>query len=324
MEPSNDTCRRCSAPLPPEATYCPACGVAVVAAATGEYEVYDLERFFNYALDMLCIAGTDGYFKKVNPAFTRVLGWTAEELLQHPFSDFVHPDDRFDTVAETGKLSTGQPTLSFENRYRCKDGSYRDLHWTSYPEANTNLLYAIARDVTELKRRQDQLDGLTGLAAVRAFEETLPQEWSRARRLGVPLTLALFDLDRFGPFNEEHGFETGDRFLTAVGSVLAGHARRAGDLAARISGQKFAQVLQGRFTPTEAVSFCETIRAGVAGLVLPHTGPESLPPVTASAGVAVMVPRGPATHRDLLAAAEGALAQAKSRGGDCTVQAPTT
>jgi diguanylate cyclase (GGDEF)-like protein/PAS domain S-box-containing protein len=324
MDISHETCRRCSASLPPDALYCPACGVAVVAAATGEYEIYDLERFFNYALDMLCIAGTDGYFKKVNPAFTRILGYSAEELLQHPFSEFVHPDDRFDTVAETGKLSSGDPTLSFENRYRCKDGSYRDLHWTSYPEASTGLLYAIARDVTELKRRQDQLDGLTGLVTLRAFDETLPQEWSRARRLGVPLTLALFDLDRFGRFNDEQGFETGDRFLAAVGGVLAGYARRAGDLAARISGQKFAQVLQGRFTPAESASFCETIRAAVAGLVLPHPGPEPLPSVTMSAGVAVMVPRGPTTHRDLLAAAEGALAQAKSRGGDCTVQAPGT
>ena len=323
METPHETCRRCAAPLPPDATYCPACGVAVAAAATGEYEVYDLERFFNYALDMLCIAGTDGYFKRVNPAFTRILGYSAEELLQHPFSDFVHPDDRFDTVAETGKLSSGQATLSFENRYRCRDGSYRDLHWTSFPEASTGLLYAVARDVTDLKRRQDQLDGLTGLASVRAFEDTLPQEWSRARRLGVPLTLALFDLDRFGRFNEAQGFDIGDRFLAAVGGVLAGHARRAGDLAARISGQKFAQVLQGRFTPTEAVSFCETIRAAVADLVLPHPGSDPLPQVTMSAGVAVMVPRGPTTHRDLLAAAEAALAQAKSRGGDCIVQAPT-
>ncbi|HSR16019.1 MAG TPA: diguanylate cyclase [Gemmatimonadales bacterium] len=321
---SDPACRRCSAALQPDAIYCHVCGVAVAAAATGEYEIYDLERFFNYALDMLCIAGTDGYFKRVNPAFSRILGYSPEELLAEPFSHFVHPDDRFDTVAETGRLSDGQLTLSFENRYRCRDGSYRDISWTAYPEPGTGLIYAVARDVTEQRRRQDQLDALTGLASMRAFEETLPQEWSRARRLGTPLTLALFDLDRFEQFNEACGFETGDRFLAGVGGVLAGHARRVGDLAARVTGQKFAQVLQGRFTPTEAVSFCDAVRQAVADLILPHTGTEPLPRVTVSVGVAVMIPRGPATHRDLLAAAEAALAQAKSRGGDCVVQAPIT
>ena len=315
-------CQRCSAPLVPDATYCHTCGVAVVAAATGEYEVYDLDRFFNYALDMLCIASTDGYLKKVNPAFTRTLGYTAAELLQRPFAEFVHPDDRYDTMAETGKLSSGAPTLSFENRYRCKDGSYRDLHWTSFPEPRTGLLYAVAHDVTELKRRQDQRDTLTGLASLRAFEQTLPQEWSRARRMGVPLTLALFDVDRFEKLNAHYGYGIGDRFLIGVAGVLADHARRAGDLAARIAGQRFAQMLQGRFTSSEAVAFCEAIRADVAGLVIAHTGPEPLPAVTMRAGVAVMIPRDGSSHRDLRAAAEAALAQAKSRGGDCVALAP--
>lgn len=319
---SEPHCLRCSASLVPDAVFCHACGVAVAAAATGEFEVYDLDRFFNYALDMLCIAGIDGYLKKVNPAFTRTLGFTAAELLQHPFTDFVHPDDRYDTVAEVGKLSTGAPSLSFENRYRCKDGSYRDLHWTSFPEPHTGLLYAVAHDVTELKRRQDQRDSLTGLASLRAFEQTLPQEWSRARRMAVPLTLAIFDIDHFEKINAQYGYATGDRFLIGVSGVLADHARRAGDLAARIAGQRFAQVLQGRFTSTDAVAFCEAIRADVKDLVIPHTGSEPLPPVTMRAGVAVMVPRDGAGHRDLLLAAEAALTQAKSRGGDCVVLAP--
>ena len=319
---SEITCLRCAASLVPGAVYCHTCGVAVAAAATGEYEVYDLDRFFNYALDMLCIAGTDGYLKKVNPAFTRTLGYTAAELLQHPFAEFVHPDDRYDTVAEVGRLSTGTPSLSFENRYRCKDGSYRDLHWTSFPEPHTGLLYAVAHDVTELKRRQDQRDTLTGLASLRAFEQTLPQEWSRARRLGAPLTLALFDVDRLEKVNAQYGYGIGDRFLVGVSGVLADHARRAGDMAARIAGQRFAQVLQGRFSSAEAVAFCESIRADVADLVIPNPGPESLPSVTMRAGVALMVPRDGATHRDLVAAAEAALAQAKGRGGDCVVLAP--
>lgn len=147
MTELSSSCRRCAIPLVAGARYCHACGVDQVAAASGEYTLYDLDRFFTYAVDMLCIAGVDGRFKRVNPSFVRVLGWTVEELLAHPFLDLVHPDDNTETMAEIGKLSDGQPTLAFTNRYRCKDGSYKKLHWTSYPEPGTGLLYAVAREV---------------------------------------------------------------------------------------------------------------------------------------------------------------------------------
>jgi len=149
---SHSACPRCQAPLAKGARYCHLCGVSVTAAATGEYTRYDLGRFFNCALDMLCIAGIDGYFKLVNPAFERVLGYTTGELLKTPFVDLIHPEDRSDTVAEVTKLANGLETICFQNRYRCKDGSYRRLEWTSYPEPATGLLYAVARDVTERDR----------------------------------------------------------------------------------------------------------------------------------------------------------------------------
>lgn len=144
-----DQCPRCKTPLAEDANYCHHCGVSLTAAVTGEYELFDVERFFTYALDMLCIAGTDGYFKRVNPAFERVLGYDPKELLGKPFVDFIHPDDRTDTVAEVNKLASGASSLQFRNRYRCKDGSYKLLHWTSYPEEGTGLLYAVAREVAE-------------------------------------------------------------------------------------------------------------------------------------------------------------------------------
>ena len=76
---------------------------------------------------MLCIAGTDGRFRKVNPAFERTLGWTREQLMARPFYDLVHPDDLEATQREVAKLAQGIPTISFENRYQCADGSYRSL-----------------------------------------------------------------------------------------------------------------------------------------------------------------------------------------------------
>jgi PAS domain S-box-containing protein len=116
----------------------------------------EFRKYFDYSMDMLCIAGTDGYFKRVNPAFERILGWTTEELLSQSFLDFVHPDDVESTVHEIEKLSQGIPTISFENRYRCADGAYRHLLWNSYPEAETGLLYAIARDITDLTQVREQ------------------------------------------------------------------------------------------------------------------------------------------------------------------------
>lgn len=142
MTKATNPCRRCGTAVPESANYCQQCGVSVTAAVSGEYELYDLDRFFNYALDMLCIAGVDGYFKRVNPAFTRKLGWTEDELLQRPFFDFVHPDDVDATQAEVAKLAEGIPTISFDNRYLCKDGTYKLLRWASYPEAGR--LYAVA------------------------------------------------------------------------------------------------------------------------------------------------------------------------------------
>lgn len=108
----------------------------------------EYEKFFEVSLDLMCIAGTDGYFKRVNPAFTRTLGWTEGELLERPFFDLVHPDDLGATEAVVAELKEGVPTVSFENRYRCTDGTYRTLVWASYPDPDTGLLYALARDVT--------------------------------------------------------------------------------------------------------------------------------------------------------------------------------
>ena len=117
----------------------------------------DAETFFDLSLDMLCIAGTDGLFRKVNPAFERILGWTHNQLLAKPFYDLVHPDDLEATQSEVSKLAQGIPTISFENRFRCADGTYKSLLWTSQPDPERGLLFAVAHDVTRRHERDQEL-----------------------------------------------------------------------------------------------------------------------------------------------------------------------
>ena len=108
------------------------------------------ERYFDLAVDMLCVAGTDGYFKTLNPAWTRTLGYSHAELLSRPYLDFVHPADRDGTVAEASKIASGFETIHFRNRYRCKDGTYRWLAWTASPAMADGTIYAAARDITNV------------------------------------------------------------------------------------------------------------------------------------------------------------------------------
>ena len=116
----------------------------------------DSEHFFTLSLDMVCIADGDGHFIRVNPAFETTLGHSAAELLARPFLDFVHPDDVPATLAEVAKLAQGQPTVSFQNRHRCKDGTYKWLSWRSQPTPD-GTQYAIARDLTEQQRMLQEL-----------------------------------------------------------------------------------------------------------------------------------------------------------------------
>jgi PAS domain S-box-containing protein len=139
----------------------------------------EFQNYFDYSLDMLCIAGYDGFFKRVNPAFQRTLGWTTEELLSRKFLDFVHPDDLPKTEEEIENLARGQPTISFENRYMCFDGSEKILAWTAHPEPETGMIYAIARDVTDLRAEQDR-----AAEKIRHLQRRL--EEAEAKRRGEP------------------------------------------------------------------------------------------------------------------------------------------
>ncbi len=119
----------------------------------------DLERIFSLSLDMICILDLGGQrFAKVNPAFTRILGWSEEELLSRPIYEFIHPEDVESTKRVTEEsLRRGESVLHFENRYRCKDGGIRWIRWVSHPVVEDGVAYAVGGDVTDRKQFEQSL-----------------------------------------------------------------------------------------------------------------------------------------------------------------------
>jgi PAS domain S-box-containing protein len=133
----------------------------------------ELVKIFDLTPDMLCVAGTDGYFKKLNKAWEQVLGYSIEELQLKPFMEFVHPDDREDTVQQLDKLSAGRKVFYFENRYKCKDGTYKIFAWNANP-VEDDKIYAAARDITERKHIEEKLE--TSEKKLRELIETI-NDW---------------------------------------------------------------------------------------------------------------------------------------------------
>jgi len=186
-----------------------------------------LHRFFMLSIDMFAIAGFDGYFKLVNPAWERTLGYTQAEMLAKPFLDFVHPDDRESTLSEVAHLASGEETVSFENRYLAKDGSYRWLMWNSTPMPQQKLIYAAARDITEWKRAQSRIEKLRVEAeeANRAKSEFLARMSHEIRTplnvvIGMGDLLERTTLDRSQQQYVRVFQKAGNTLLTLINDIL--------------------------------------------------------------------------------------------------------
>lgn len=208
------------------------------------------DTFFQVSLDMLCFAGFDGYFKRLNPAWEKTLGYTIEELMSKPHIEFVHPDDREATLRQAAAVAAGASAVSFENRYRCSDGSYKWLLWNSVPMIEQQIIYAVARDLTERKRAEAQLhalsltDDLTNLRNRRGFLLIAEQELKlvrskRGQDIGVHLWLIFADVDGLKQINDQLGHHVGSRALVQAADVLTQTFREA-DVIARLGGDEFA------------------------------------------------------------------------------------
>ncbi|WP_433604909.1 PAS domain S-box protein [Dactylosporangium sp. CA-139114] len=141
----------------------------------------ELDRIFLLSPALICSIGFDGYFRRVNPAFERTLGYSTEELLERPFIDFVLDEDRERTVAEAEALSQGQERMTFQNRYRCKSGALRWLEWSALGVPEQGLIYASARDVTEHKHFEAERERRE--LTLRRSQEQLARLYSEYRRI---------------------------------------------------------------------------------------------------------------------------------------------
>ena len=178
-------------------------------------------------------------------------------------------------------------------------------------------LLALKQNELELANHQLQelvdQDGLTGIANRRHFDQQFEAEWSRAQRGGYPLSLLLIDLDFFKNYNDTYGHQAGDDCLIVVGSVLRAHTQRSGDVAARYGGEEFAMILPAT-SREDAEEIGWRVARDIAAYRIPHKASDVADVVTASVGVASLIPTPIMNPRDLLGAADDALYRAKRQG----------
>ena len=161
-----------------------ALGYELAGTAPSEAEAISMaveagDRFFEVSIDLLCFLNFNGYFKRLNPAWERTLGFTREELMSRPFIEFVHPDDRERTLKQNAAVRSGGKALGFENRYLCRDGSFRWFRWNAASDSPNQVIYSVARDVTEARQAEAEREQLvtelqTALAEVRSLQAILP------------------------------------------------------------------------------------------------------------------------------------------------------
>ncbi|MFY9854246.1 MAG: sensor domain-containing diguanylate cyclase [Terracidiphilus sp.] len=296
----------------------------------------DFRALVENSVDVICCSGFDRIVRYISPSCFNLLGWKPEELIGKGPEVYILPEDlpMLDTAGV--KILAAEDHIDIAMiRMRRKDGS---IVWV---EINVRLVrdsatgdpkeYVIVmRDMTERKELEKELstlaltDSLTGLMNRRAFDEALMQEWKRAARHGMQISLLMLDIDHFKRFNDRYGHQAGDDCLRVVAEAVRG-AVRVTDRVARYGGEEITVILPSTFT-AGAVEAAEKVRAAVEALRLSHEGnPEGNGWVTVSVGVATTHARHGETVKGmpeaLLEAADSAMYKAKNEGRNRVVTA---
>jgi diguanylate cyclase (GGDEF)-like protein/PAS domain S-box-containing protein len=277
--------------------------------------------------DMVTRIGLDERVYYASPSSVRIVGWRPDQLVGTPALAGVNPEDLprvLETVVALKRGEVEEARISFRTRHREKSEIWVEttLRITRKVSGEIDGVVAISRDTTEQKNLEGRLttlateDALTGLANRRRFDERLQEEWARAYRDGKPLSLLMIDVDHFKKFNDQYGHPAGDACLRSVAKMLAGEARRPGDLAVRYGGEEFVLLL-----PNTEAAGCElvgeSIRTELRKLCVIHVLNPPSKRVTVSLGGATMWPNAQrSTESSLITAADQALYAAKDGGRD--------
>lgn len=181
----------------------------------------DFERFFYVNTNYLCIASLEGYFIKINDAFISFLGYPKNELYEKKFLDLVHPDDIEKTLEEMSRLSEGKTTLLFENRYLRANGAYVHFLWNSDVDESTQLIYAVASDITKLKEYENELKEVNSNLELRVQERTQALEdlINQLKEKEVKLQTALAEEKEFNELKSKFISMASHEFRTPLTSV---------------------------------------------------------------------------------------------------------
>jgi diguanylate cyclase (GGDEF)-like protein/PAS domain S-box-containing protein len=292
-----------------------------------------------HSRDIIVLADLNGRLVYVSPAVKDVLGYEPEELLSEKLESVTHPDDQEEYLKVLSNLRKGQDGQYFTYRDRKKSGAYiwvegnirlyRDSE-TGEPIGFLNIVRDISRrkkDEEELKRAYRAVevlagvDGLTGIANRRRFDEVLEQEWRRGIRDRNPLSLLLLDVDCFKSYNDHYGHVRGDSCLKQIAEAALDVVSRTTDVIARFGGEEFALILPNT-SHAGAKEVAEHVRAMVERRALVHIGnPHKV--VTVSIGCATLTPQFRMSSLQLIELADQALYTAKHKGRNCVVAAET-
>ena len=178
---------------------------------------FKYELFFELSPDLLCIAGYDGYFKKINPAVSKLLGYTMDELYARPINDFVYHEDKEVTAKVRDELTKSKPLFNFENRYVTKSGEIVWLSWTSLPVDSDRLVFAIAKNITHKKKIEEERNAmLANLSKINYDLKQLTYTTSHDLRSPVNNLLAIFKLLDRSKINDGETLELIDILRSAT------------------------------------------------------------------------------------------------------------
>jgi len=275
----------------------------------------EVDAFFDMAVDMFCVVSFDGHFKQINPAWSEVLKFDHDTLLATPLRALIHPEDLEPSNEAMRQLKQGTRVTDFRNRYRTQEGDYRWLSWRGVAAPDNELIFAVARDVTERMENEFRMqklayfDSLTELANRSYFMEQLTREVSLAERQQRQLAIFYIDLDGFKDVNDSLGHDAGDRLLQHVAERLKSQLR-ASDFAARLGGDEFCILIKDISGDYSAPATAQRLLQEVSKPV--NISGQSIMP-RASVGIAYYPADGGDTG-SLMKAADSAMYSAKNAG----------